>query len=79
VARRDVERKALCLGARAKGLDLEFLVGTGDDDLAVIGGVQDGRSLSSAWGGAFVGVYASAQGRLSDNTADVDWFEYEDR
>ncbi len=26
--------------------------------------------------GAYIGMYASANGRPSDNVADFDWFEY---
>ncbi|MBC6458195.1 glycoside hydrolase family 43 protein [Actinomadura sp. HBU206391] len=45
-----------------------------------LGGPVDGRILSSpvagGFTGAYVGMYASANGAQSTNVADFDWFEY---
>ncbi len=45
-----------------------------------LGDPVDGRILSSAvaggFTGAYVGMYASSNGRPSSNVAAFDWFEY---
>jgi alpha-N-arabinofuranosidase len=45
-----------------------------------LGEPVDGRILSSpvagGFTGAYIGMYASSNGRPSDNVADFDWFEY---
>jgi alpha-N-arabinofuranosidase len=76
IARRPMQGKAFCLGVRARGLELEFMVGASEEDMAVIGEAQDGSILCGRAGGAFVGVYASNQGGGRENAADFDWFEY---
>ncbi len=79
IARRPMQGKAFCLGVRARGLELEFMAGAGEEDMAVIGEAQDGSILCARAGGAFVGFYASNQGGGRENAADFDWFEYGNR
>jgi alpha-N-arabinofuranosidase len=71
------------LGIRATKLDYEFLYGETAETLNTLGGIQDGRLLSSNWAGGFIGVfvgmYASSNGQPSTNEANFDWFQYSGR
>ena len=68
------------LAVAVNGLDLQFMAGKSKNSLQKIGGIQDASVLSShvagGFTGAYVGMYASSNGRQSSNAAFFDWFEY---
>ncbi len=72
----------LCLVARGRGDELMFSFGPTPDALQPVGGVQSIAPLSTKAAGGFVGaylgMYASAQGQPSEALAHFDWFEYRD-
>ncbi len=77
-----VSSGTLYLKASATGQAYNFYVGTEPDAWQTIAENVDGRILSTpvAGGfiGAYVGMYASSNGRSSTNVADFDWFEYQE-
>ena len=62
------------------GQDYQFYVGEQESEWITLGNPVDGRVLSTpvAGGvtGAYIGMYASSNGKDSKNSADFDWFEY---
>ena len=64
----------------AKGQSYSFYVTTEVECWIPVTERADGRILStnSAGGfvGAYIGMYASSNGKPSDNCVDFDWFEY---
>ena len=70
----------LYLKATAQGQAYSFHFSEAPDEWQAIAENVDGRILSTpvAGGfiGAYVGMYASSNGRSSTNIADFDWFEY---
>jgi alpha-N-arabinofuranosidase len=76
-----VSSGTIYLKATAMGQAYNFYVGTEPDTWQAIAENVDGRILSTpvAGGfiGAYVGMYASSNGRSSTNSADFDWFEYQ--
>ncbi|HEX6470684.1 MAG TPA: glycoside hydrolase family 43 protein [Streptosporangiaceae bacterium] len=68
------------LGVEAYGQSYEMRYATDPGRWLRLGEPVDGRILSSTttggFTGAYIGMYASANGRPSDNVADFDWFEY---
>ncbi|MFO7683932.1 MAG: glycoside hydrolase family 43 protein, partial [Chloroflexota bacterium] len=71
---------SIYLKASAKGQSYNFYFGADPETWQPIAENVDGRILSTpvAGGfiGAYVGMYASGNGRSSTNVADFDWFEY---
>jgi alpha-N-arabinofuranosidase len=72
--------KRLYLKAEAIGQDYSFYVAAVAGDWKILREHVDGRTLSRTNAGGFVGtyigMYASGNGKKSDNVADFDWFEY---
>jgi xylan 1,4-beta-xylosidase len=64
----------------AHGQDYSFYAGTQPETWQTVAQAVDGRILSTnvagGFVGAYIGMYASSNGRPSENTADFDWFEY---
>jgi xylan 1,4-beta-xylosidase len=67
----------------ADGQDYSFYYGDSLDEMKLFIGNVDGRILSPDMAGGFVGTYigmfASSNGNHSNNYADFDWFEYEEK
>jgi xylan 1,4-beta-xylosidase len=68
------------LAVEARGQSYEMRYATEPGEWRRLGDPVDGRILSppvaGGFTGAYIGMYASANGRPSDNIADFDWFEY---
>lgn len=81
ITRIPFQGEEVVLAVKADKLDYTFYYGTSENDLKSIGGVQDGRILSSNWAGGFtgtyLGIYASSNGLPSKNVAAFDYFLYE--
>lgn len=71
----------MILGVSARGQQYSFRVKTKNGQWQTLQEGVDGRTLSrvvtGGFTGAYLGVYATAQGVHSDNYVDVDWFSYE--
>lgn len=69
------------LALEVHGLEMQFKVGEDEESLTNFAPVQDAKVMSShvagGFTGAYVGMYASANGKKSTNTASFDWFSYE--
>lgn len=72
--------RRLYLGVEARGQAYQARYATTAGEWADLGDPVDGRILSTAvaggFTGAYIGMYASSNGRPSANTAEFDWFEY---
>lgn len=81
MARVEYDGDEVVFSVEAVGLDYQFYFGKDSENMIPIGGVQDGRILSSNWAGgfigAYVGMYVSSNGEPSDNQAWFDYFEYQ--
>ena len=68
------------LKVEARGQEYSFYCGTAPETWLPVAENVDGRVLSTqvagGYTGAYVGMYASANGAVSDNAADLDYFEY---
>lgn len=66
----------------AKGQDYNFYCGTSKEDMAVLYEHADGKVINpeivGGMVGTMVGMYASGNGRDSDNVAAFDWFAYKE-
>ncbi|WP_345790904.1 hypothetical protein [Neobacillus drentensis] len=66
----------------ARGQDYSFFYGDTFEEMKLLLDQVDGRILNPDSAGGFVGTYigmfASSNGKTSDNTADFDWFDYHD-
>jgi alpha-N-arabinofuranosidase len=71
------------LAVEAEGQSYEVRYATAPGRWQRLGKPLDGRILSTpvagGFTGAYIGMYASANGRPSTNVADFDWFEYAGR
>ena len=80
IAKIPFEANSILLGVKANFLDYQFFYGKDSTNMQAIGPIQNGRILSSNWAGGFtgtyLGMYASSNGKLSDNSASFDWFSY---
>ena len=60
--------------------DYSFYFATSPEAWETLAEKVDGRILSTdlarSFVGAYIGMYASSNGRESENVADFDWFEY---
>ena len=70
----------IVLGYDQNRLNIQFYYGTDPADLKPLGGLQDGRVISSNFAGGFTGpftgLYASSNGTNSSNVAQFEFFEY---
>ncbi|WP_078553565.1 glycoside hydrolase family 43 protein [Bacillus alkalicellulosilyticus] len=80
LAESPIDSKGLYLKIETYGQDYSFYYGKSQTDYIPLLENVDGRILSTDVAGGFVGtvigLYASANGSNSSNTADFDWFEY---
>jgi len=80
IAKIPFEANSIVIGVKANFLDYQFFYGKDSIDMKAIGPIQDGRILSSNWAGGFtgtyLGMYASSNGKQSNNSAIFDWFNY---
>lgn len=69
------------LKVTARGQEYNFYFGSSLAEMELLAGNIDGRILSSDVAGGFVGAYiglfASSNGKDSNNIVDFDWFDYE--
>jgi xylan 1,4-beta-xylosidase len=72
--------ECIYLKVTAKGQDYNFYYGSDIRNLKTLIEKVDGRILSTDIAGGFVGtyigMYASGNGKCSENTANFDWFDY---
>ncbi len=77
-----IEGETIYLKASAQGQAYSFYCASEPDSWQPVAEGVDGRILSTpvagGFTGAYVGMYASSNGRSSTNTADFDWFEYKE-
>lgn len=75
-----VSSERVYLKVEAYGQAYSFFVAEAPGMWRRVAGDVDGRILSTpvagGFVGAYIGMYASANGHASDNAADFDWFEY---
>lgn len=80
LAELDVPGTAVVLAIRQQGQQVDFFAGPDEDNLETLYGPADGRVINpervGGMIGTCVGMFASANGQSSDNTAAFDWFEY---
>jgi alpha-N-arabinofuranosidase len=73
------KKKKVCLKVTGQGLDLQFYYGESAHKMTPIGDVQDfsivSDEVAGRYNGTVVGLYASSNGKQSDNSACFDWFE----
>ncbi len=79
ISQHQTSESKLYLKVEAKEQDFYFYYGKSLNYLQLLA-TQDGRILSTDIAGGFVGtyigMYASSNGKVSNNKADFDWFEY---
>jgi len=77
----EYELEKIFLKIEAYGQDYSFYYGNDSKDMKILKRKVDGRILSTDVAGGFVGtyigMYASSNGKKSENYADYDWFEYQ--
>ncbi|MDP4089641.1 MAG: glycoside hydrolase family 43 protein [Bacillota bacterium] len=82
LAEKEASAGKLYLKVEAEGQDYSFYFGETPDLCVTLAEKVDGRILSTdvAGGfiGAYIGIYASSNGKNSSNYADFDWFEYDE-
>jgi xylan 1,4-beta-xylosidase len=80
LAQRPVSAERLYLKVEAVEQEYGFYYATTSEEWVPLAEKVDGRILSTDVAGGFVGtyigMYASSNGKESDNIADFDWFEY---
>ncbi|MNP71522.1 hypothetical protein D3C76_1679190 [compost metagenome] len=80
LARQPYSSDILYLTVSAHGQDHSFYYGSTPEEQVLLANQVDGRILSTDVAGGFVGaclgMYASSNGKDSDNWVDFDWFEY---
>ena len=74
------EDKKLVLGVFANGQQYGFKIGDGAGHWKILLNKVDGRTLSrtntGGFTGTYIGLYASSNGKPSNNYVDFDWFTY---
>jgi alpha-N-arabinofuranosidase len=80
LAEKSFDSEVIYLKVTAKGQDYNFYYGSSKEKMELLAEKVDGRILSSEVAGGFVGTYiglfASSNGKESNNKAEFDWFEY---
>jgi len=80
LAARPFSADNLVLGVYANGQQYGFRIDTGNGKWQTVLSAADGRTLSrinaGGFTGTYIGLYASSNGRQTNNQADVDWFLY---
>lgn len=81
LAEKVFQSEVVYLKVTARGQDYNFYYGLSEAEMELLAENVDGRILSSDVAGGFVGAYiglfASSNGKASDNVADFDWFDYD--
>lgn len=82
LAQRPIQPGTLYLKVEGHEQDYSFYAATEPEQWELVAGGVDGRILSTpvagGFVGAYIGLYASSNGRDSSNYASFDWFEYEE-
>ena len=82
VAKIEYKQNTVLLKAQANGLDLQFSFGNSEDNMKPIGDLQTMAVLSDeiaeGFNGPYIGMYATSNGKQSNETATFDWFEYKE-
>jgi alpha-N-arabinofuranosidase len=80
VATRPAPGDSHVLTVEATGQEYSFHYGTAQDRMAPVAEKADGRILSTqlagGFTGAYIGLYGSSNGEVSDTVVDFDWFDY---
>jgi alpha-N-arabinofuranosidase len=80
LAEQPIEPGRVYFKVEADGQDYSFYIATAPGAWQTVAQAVDGRILSTpvagGFVGAYIGMYASSNGQLSQNVADFDWFEY---
>lgn len=80
LAEQPVNSDVIYMKITACGQDYSFYYGESLEEMKLLIDHVDGRILNPDTAGGFVGTYigmfASSNGNISDNTADFDWFDY---
>lgn len=81
LAQETFDSEVIYLKVMAKGQAYNFYYGSSPYEMKTLAENVDGRILSSDVAGGFIGTYiglfASSNGKDSDNIVDFDWFDYE--
>jgi len=80
LGKKPVSGRRLYVRVEAVEQDYSFYFATSPEAWETLAEKVDGRILSTdlarSFVGAYIGMYASSNGRESENVADFDWFEY---
>jgi xylan 1,4-beta-xylosidase len=80
LGKKPVSGRRLYVRVEAVEQDYRFYFATSPEAWETLAEEADGRILSTdvagGFVGAYIGMYASSNGRESENVADFDWFEY---
>lgn len=80
IAQAPYSTNKIVLRMKVDKMQVEFFYGENEKHLQTLGGTQSCDAFCSNYSGgfigAFVGMYASSQGKESENKAGFDWFEY---
>ena len=80
VATRPAPGDSHVLTVEGTGQEYSFHYGTAQDRMAPVAEKADGRILSTqlagGFTGAYIGLYGSSNGEVSDTVVDFDWFDY---
>jgi xylan 1,4-beta-xylosidase len=80
LGKKPVSGRRLYVRVEAVEQDYSFYFATSPEAWETLAEEADGRILSTdvagGFVGAYIGMYASSNGRESENVADFDWFEY---
>jgi xylan 1,4-beta-xylosidase len=80
LAEKPVKPQVFTFKVEAVGQNYSFYLGAGSGKWRAVAKNVDGRILSTpvagGFVGAYIGMYASSNGRPSQTVADFDWFEY---
>jgi alpha-N-arabinofuranosidase len=76
----EVNDGPLVMRVEARGLEYSFFAGSHGGNISRIGKAVSGEVISrqriGSYSGAYVGVFASSNGKESNNFADFDYFSY---
>jgi xylan 1,4-beta-xylosidase len=80
LAEQPIETRRIYFKVEAFGQNYSFYIATASEAWRTVAQAVDGRILSTpvagGFVGAYIGMYASSNGKPSQNVADFDWFEY---
>ncbi|MEL7121059.1 MAG: hypothetical protein AAFO07_16520 [Bacteroidota bacterium] len=80
LASESIQGSIFIIKAKANGTQVQFFIESESGDQMAIGEPQNSLFLSTrnagGFTGAYVGMFATANGQVSTNQAQFDWFEY---